>query len=96
MADNTVPSGTFSDYSGANTDVFEFPSYYDICDRTGFRVKAGKLVEEWTGLSVRPEDWDARHPQELVRGVPERRIEQVSPEPTDEFLATNQVNTSDL
>jgi hypothetical protein len=96
MSDNTVPSGTFGDYSETNSEAEPYPSFYDICDRSGFRVKAGKLIEDWGGIMVRPEDYDGRHPQELVRGIVERPSEQLSPEPEDTFLSTNQVSASDL
>lgn len=33
-----------------------------ICQRTGFKVKADELVEEWTGLLVRRQSWEPRHP----------------------------------
>ena len=33
-----------------------------ICQRTGFKVKAGTLREEWTGLLVRSRSWEPRHP----------------------------------
>lgn len=35
---------------------------YGYCQRTGFKVKASELVEEWTGLLVRPQSLDPRHP----------------------------------
>lgn len=35
---------------------------YGYCQRTGFKVKAEDLVEEWTGLMVRRQSLDPRHP----------------------------------
>ena len=97
MADDEKPSGTFGDYSETNSDADTYPSFYEICDRSGFKVEAGTLVEEWTGLWVRPKDWEPRHPQEFVRGVPENESSiQVSPEADDTFLGTNDVDSDDL
>lgn len=33
-----------------------------ICQRTGFKVKASDLDEEWTGLMVRSSSLDPKHP----------------------------------
>jgi hypothetical protein len=96
MSDTSVPAGTFTLDAPENPNAEEFPSYYDICDRSGFRVKAGKLLEEWTGLAVKPEFYDSRHPQEFVRGRAERVVEQLSPEPEEEFLSVNQVSSESL
>lgn len=96
MSDSEKPAGTFSDYSETNPDAQEHPSTYDICDRSGFRAKRGELVEQWDGLWVLPEFIESRHPQDLLRARGERHTAQLSPEPEDEFLSTNQVSTEDL
>lgn len=40
-----------------------------VCDRTGFTVWASDTVKEWTGAIVHRGVWEARHPQDFVRGV---------------------------
>jgi len=40
-----------------------------ICDRTGFKIKSTEARQEWNGSVVRRQDWEARHPQDYVRGV---------------------------
>ena len=40
-----------------------------ICDRTGFKVKSTEVRKEWNHSVVRREDYEARHPQDFVRGV---------------------------
>ena len=42
----------------------EKPANYavGICQRTGFKVKAANLSEEWTGLMVRGRSLDPKHP----------------------------------
>jgi hypothetical protein len=41
------------------------------CDRCGFIRLSSELRKEWTGLRVCHECWEPRHPQDLVRGVPD-------------------------
>jgi len=96
--DIAVTFGTFGDYSGANSNATtDVPSNYEICDRTGFRVLPGQLVREWNGAMVRRESWEARHPQDFVRGRAERQRGSPRPEPADTFIADNdQVTVSDL
>lgn len=86
MSDNEVPSGTFGDYSPTNANAVPHPSNYEICDKSGFRFPAGTLVKQWDGLMVHPRYLDHRHPQEFVRGVPERPRPSVRPEQPDEFV----------
>jgi hypothetical protein len=45
--------------------------YYMICDRTGFKVRSNKMRQEWTGRMIRDKSWEARQPQDFVRGVPD-------------------------
>ena len=45
-----------------------------VCQRTGFKVKAGDLVEEWTGLMVRRSSYDERHP---MLDIPAPRGEEI-------------------
>lgn len=44
-------------------------SYYVTDDRTGFPQRAERTRKEWTGLRVDESVWEARQPQDLVRGV---------------------------
>lgn len=46
-------------------------SFYRICERTGFKIRAGRTRPEWTQHIVRVESWEARQPQDFVRGVPD-------------------------
>ena len=54
-----------------------------VDDRTGFTVWASDTRREWNGALVRKQSWEARHPQDLVRGVPDR----MRAEPTRPALA---------
>jgi hypothetical protein len=42
------------------------------CDRCGFKFKASELRKEWQGFMVCSGCWEPRHPQELIRSVPEK------------------------
>lgn len=44
-------------------------SFYRICDRTGFKIRADKTRAEWTTRIIRTQSWEARQPQDFVRGV---------------------------
>ena len=104
MADNQTPSGTFADYSGENTNAEEYPSNYEICQRSGFRVRirdslgraTNNLVQEWTGLWVKSEPAfkDQRNPQDFLKARPSRVEKTESNEPNDEFVGT--VTADDL
>ena len=60
-----------------------------ICDRCGFEYKASELKEEWTGNLVCKHCWEPRHPQEFIRGTPDKssvsptRVEQPDSGGTD-------------
>jgi hypothetical protein len=73
------------------------------CDRCGFEYNLSRLRKEWTGLMVCSGPgtngcWEPRHPQEYVRGVPDRQGVRpgMRPEPEPIYLTTNQVSPDDL
>jgi hypothetical protein len=70
-----------------NTLASETASNYEVCQRTGFRLPAGKLEREWTGLYVRPDSIESRHPQELLRmRAHEKPHDPGNPEPDDRYV----------
>lgn len=44
-----------------------------VCDRCGFQRRNTDVRLEWTGLRVCPSCYDERHPQEFMRGKPDRQ-----------------------
>jgi len=73
----------------ANSDATaDVPRNYETCDRTGFRVLPGELQREWDGKYVRPESWEPRQMQDLVRARSERQNGAIRPEQNDSFLNT--------
>ena len=68
-------------------DFFKEGDYNAICDRCGFKYKASELRMTWDGLFVCPKDWEPRHPQDFVRGVPDKQSVAIArPEQADIFV----------
>ena len=61
--------------------------YSAICDICGFKFKASDLRERWDGHRVCDQDWEIRHPQEMVRPIPDQRaLPWTRPESTDVYI----------
>lgn len=59
-----------------------------ICDVCGFQFKSDELQKRWDGLIVCKNDFETRHPQELLRVREEsNHVTYVNPEPAPEFVA---------
>lgn len=68
-----------------------------ICDRTGFAVYSDDVKKEWNGKIVRKKSWEKRHPQDLVRAVPESPgVPDARPRPEYRFVAINEVTVDSL
>lgn len=48
-------------------------SFYRSDDRSGFTRRAESTKKEWTQLIVGDDLWEARQPQDFVRGVPDNQ-----------------------
>jgi hypothetical protein len=60
-------------YSGGN---------WIICDYSGFKIKVSDARKTWDGYWVHKDFWEARHPQDFVRGRKEKiKADVVRPEP---------------
>lgn len=95
----SVDAGSgFADYSPTNDSLETVKDNRLICDRSGFLISTKQgLHTEWNGKMVRVKDFEYRHPQDLVRPTsPRERQGSRSPEPTDEFLSTTEVDPDDL
>lgn len=72
-------------------DAYEHGQWNAVCDRCGFEYKARHLRKEWTGLMVchgagTNGCWEVRHPQDFVKGRPDRQAPPwTRPEPPDVF-----------
>lgn len=71
-----------------------------ICDYSGFKCWASETAMTWDGYRVHRRfigQEASRHPQDLVRGVPDDpSVKNPRPEGTDVFLTPNQVTPSSL
>lgn len=71
--------------------------YWVWCQRSGFKVPSSEIVREWNGLLVWNRFAEARHPQDMVKGVKDdQSVPFGNPRPTDVFLDTNEVTSDDL
>jgi len=70
-------------------------SFKRVCDRSGFVYDAEDTRKEWTGLIVGKDQWEPRHPQEFVRGLP-TDITVPDPRPGSPFSAGAGVDINDL
>ena len=66
-----------------------------VCARTGFKVKAGTLVQEWSGAWVRPDSYEPRSLQDFIRNKAESQTGAYRSEATDQFIV-NSVAPEDL
>ncbi len=58
-----------------------------VCDVCGFEFASDKVKERWDGLIVCCKDWETRHPQDLIRGIPDNPSVPFSrPEPEPVFI----------
>lgn len=77
----------------ATTNV---PSNYEQCDYSGFRVLPGSLKMTWNKHAVRQKSWESRHPQDVIRSVPDKtRGGPKRPEQDDRFIV-DAVDPDDL
>lgn len=96
MADDEVPEGTFGSYAETNSNAKAYPSKYEICDQSGFKVPVGTLTKQWDGAMVMKRFRDERNEQDFLRPRAERsRNIQRSPEPEVQYI-TSEVTASDL
>lgn len=68
-----------------------------ICDRCGRKIKASQSRKTWDNLVVCPEDWEPRHPQDVIRiRAEEPGVKDPRPRPDDYFLSDNEVTADSL
>jgi NMD protein affecting ribosome stability and mRNA decay len=68
-----------------------------VCDRCAFEYKSYELAKEWTGSRVCSKCFDHRHPQDFVKGVPDRQSPSwTRPEAADNYLTANEITEDDL
>lgn len=75
-------------------DYLELGDYNAVCYECGRKRKASMLRRHWQGYYVCPEHWEARHPQDFVRGVQDIQTPPwTQPMPADQFVYTCTLET---
>lgn len=64
------------------------------CYECGRKFKASELKKHWKGYYVCAKHWEARQPQDFVRGVPETAVPEYVQEQTDYDLQVCTINGS--
>lgn len=68
-------------------DYLDLGGYNATCYECGMKFKASELKRHWQGYYVCPEHWEARHPQDFVRGVPDVQTPPWTQPQSDAFVA---------
>lgn len=85
------------DKDRGRANFYRFGDNNIIDDRTGFKIKASDSRQEWNNFIVSKTEWEARQPQDLLRGFPDRQAAQINrPGSPDEFLEVTDVKPDDL
>lgn len=70
-------------------DFLNLGDWNAMCYVCGRKYKADTMVRHWQGYWVCPKDWEARHPQDFVRGIKDTQIPPwTQPLPTDSTFVT--------
>lgn len=89
------PDIFFPPFVGLGTPPEILPD--NICMVSGFKTPPGKLARQWNGIWARHDDFDYRHPQELVRPTRDRMgVPIPRPEAEDTFISAGDVTAADL
>lgn len=67
-------------------DYLELGDFNAVCFECGRKRKASTLKKHWQGYWVCPEHWEARHPQDFVRSVPDEITPPFQQPPEDCFV----------
>lgn len=80
-----------------SNDTFILGDSNAICDCCGFKYKQSQLRKRWDGAMVCTKDWEPRHPQDFVKGRPERSIvKDARPGAEPRFVEANEITPEDL
>ena len=75
-------------------DYYSEGDWNTVCYECGHKRKASSLKRHWQGYYVCPEHWEARHPQDFVKGVVDIQTPPWSqPQPADVFVKSCDLNT---
>jgi len=67
-------------------NIFLSGDWNTLCDSCGRKYKASQLKKRWDGLMVCKEDYETRHPQDLIQVQQEKiTVDFSRPDPNDHF-----------
>lgn len=67
-----------------------------ICDVCGFKFKSGMMKERWDGLMVCRDDYETRHPQDLLKVKQENVTPPwTRPQQSDQYISVTYLNQDD-
>ena len=82
-----MATSTFTvDDPGSGVGEEDTKNRYNVCQRTGFRVKPNELMIEYNGVKVRAESYEPRNDQDFIRPHAELLTGPTRPEPQDKFI----------
>jgi len=68
-------------------DYLQLGDWNSVCYQCGAKFKASELRRHWQGYYVCDKHWEARHPQDFVRGVPDIQTPPwAQPTPANQFV----------
>jgi hypothetical protein len=72
--------------------------HWNICDECGRKRLASDTRKRWDNVIVCSDTcWEPRHPQDLIRGVPDNpAVQDARPRVADVFLFPGEVNSTSL
>jgi len=80
-----------------NKDHLILGDFNAICDVCGFKFKGSELRKRWDGYMVCPDDYEQRHPQDLIKLKPERQaVPWARPQQQDQFVVVAPVDPNSL
>lgn len=70
--------------------------WWICCDVCSKQIYASESLKRWDGLIVCKDDFETRHPQDLIHVRPERQtVPFTRPEPEDQFVVVDYIDTGD-
>jgi len=77
-------------------DYLDLGNWNASCDVCSFKFKASELRRRWDGMMCCENDWEERHPQDLIRLRAEKvAVPWARPMPPDTFVTVAPVTQAD-
>lgn len=78
-------------------DYYKHGDWNATCDVCGFKFKASELRRRWDNMRVCSEDFEERHPQDFLKGKPDRQnVPWTRPEGLVRYVTVNPLDPDDV